>query len=315
LLREDQPKTRKKTKRKSTTLDSVFQEGLPEVQEKIETKSTTQNLISTNYSGSSFKKPINSSANNVKPLVEDISLRIPGEIPTKLNNIRVSKLKLSVPQDSTSEFVKTISVSAKQRKQVNNLNAILNKVSNLQEINNFKNTISTIRKNNSKRISELVSEEYKGVISPVQSSTSQNDYIDSRETMPVIEKVSSTHEGYLNEEGLTSEDLKEWLEDNDDDDFDDCDTHLFLQDIFEEETKPPMMSRSIDIQKQMDALINQLELSMKETENTRKVIMQLSLIQKQQNALMLPHFNVLEKDLDEVMSGENIKRIQNSLLR
>merc|ERR1712176_715906 len=264
LLREDQPKTRKK----------------------IETKSTTQNLISTNYSGSSFKKPINSSANNVKPLVEDISLRIPGEIPTKLNNIRVSKVKLSVPQDSTSEFVQTWAVSAKQRKQ-----------------------------NNSKRISELVSEEYKGVISPVQSSTSQNDYIDSRETMPVIEKVSSTHEGYLNEEGLTSEDLKEWLEDNDDDDFDDCDTHLFLQDIFEEETKPPMMSRSIDIQKQMDALINQLELSMKETENTRKVIMQLSLIQKQQNVLMLPHFNVLEKDLDEVMSGENIKRIQNSLLR
>merc|ERR1712176_1704442 len=264
LLREDQPKTRKK----------------------IETKSTTQNLISTNYSGSSFKKPINSSANNVKPLVEDISLRIPGEIPTKLNNIRVSELKLSVPQDSTSEFVQTISVSAKQRKQ-----------------------------NNSKRISELVSEEYKEVIPPVQSSTSQNDYIDSRETMPVIEKVSSTHEGYLNEEGLTSEDLKVWLEDNDDDDFDDCDTYLFLQDIFEEETKPPMMSRSIDIQTQVDALMKQLELSMKETENTRKKIMQLSSLQKKQNALMLPHFNVLEKDLDEVMSGENIKRIQNSLLR
>merc|ERR1712174_135512 len=60
-----------------------------------------------------------------------------------------------------------------------------------------------------------------------------------------------------------------------------------LQDDFEEETKPPMMQKSIYSQEQMDALKNQLELSMKKTENTRKVVMQLSLTQKQQNALML----------------------------
>merc|ERR1712176_284876 len=88
------------------------------------------------------------------------------------------------------------------------------------------------------------------------------------------------------DQDLNSEDLAEWLED-DDDDIDDCDMYLFLQDIFEEETAPPMMQRSIDSQEQMDALKNQLELSMKKTENTRKVVMQLSLMQKQQNALML----------------------------
>merc|ERR1711933_427511 len=131
VFREGLPEIRKKMKTKSTTQDSVFREGLPEIREKIKTKSTTQNLISTDYSVSSFKKPITSSGNNVKP-VEDLSLKIPFGIPTKLNNIRVSKLKSSVPQDSTSELVKTISVTTKQRKHVNNLNAILNKVSKLK---------------------------------------------------------------------------------------------------------------------------------------------------------------------------------------
>merc|ERR1712060_480978 len=88
------------------------------------------------------------------------------------------------------------------------------------------------------------------------------------------------------DQDLNSEDLAEWLED-DDDDSEDCDMYLFLQDVFEEETTPPMMQKSIYSQEQMDALKNQLELSMKKTENTRKVVMQLSLMQKQQNALML----------------------------
>jgi len=88
------------------------------------------------------------------------------------------------------------------------------------------------------------------------------------------------------DQDLNSEDLVEWLED-DDDDTDDSDIYMFLQDVFEEETKPPLMQKSIDNQEQMDALKNQLELSMKKTENTRKVVMQLSLMRKQQNALML----------------------------
>lgn len=103
------------------------------------------------------------------------------------------------------------------------------------------------------------------------------------------------------DQDLNPEDLAEWLEDDDDDindtdDADDCDMYFFLKDALgleeedalglEEETKPRMIQNP-GSQKHMDALKNQLELSMKKTENTRKVVMQLSLMQKQQNALML----------------------------